>query len=59
MSARLSVRLARLLNMVPFFMANPGLSAEEAARELGGVDGDPDGRSQSALDVRSARLRPG
>lgn len=35
MSARLSVRLARLLNMVPFFMANPGLSAEEAARELG------------------------
>ena len=35
MSARLSTRLARLLNMVPFFMANPGLSAEEAAHELG------------------------
>ncbi|MFC8180383.1 MULTISPECIES: helix-turn-helix transcriptional regulator [Nocardiaceae] len=35
MSARLSVRLARLLNMVPFFLANPGLSAAEAARELG------------------------
>lgn len=35
MSARLSVRLARLLNMVPFFLANPGLSADEAARELG------------------------
>lgn len=35
MSARLSVRLARLLNMVPFFLANPGLSAAEAAQELG------------------------
>lgn len=35
MSARLSVRLARLLNMVPFFLANPGLSAAEAAEELG------------------------
>lgn len=34
MSARLSNRLARLLNMVPFFMANPGMSAEDAAREL-------------------------
>ncbi|MDJ0394986.1 YafY family protein [Rhodococcus sp. G-MC3] len=35
MSARLSVRLARLLNMVPFFLANPGMSAAEAATELG------------------------
>jgi proteasome accessory factor C len=35
MSARLSVRLARLLNMVPFFLANPGMSAVEAAEELG------------------------
>lgn len=35
MSARLSVRLARLLNMVPFFLANPGMSAAEAAAELG------------------------
>ncbi|MGA9871677.1 MAG: YafY family protein, partial [Rhodococcus sp. (in: high G+C Gram-positive bacteria)] len=35
MSARLSVRLARLLNMVPFFLANPGMSADEAAKELG------------------------
>ncbi|NIL77534.1 MULTISPECIES: YafY family protein [Rhodococcus] len=35
MSARLSVRLARLLNMVPFFLANPGMSAAEAADELG------------------------
>ncbi|WP_072801812.1 helix-turn-helix transcriptional regulator [Rhodococcoides yunnanense] len=35
MSARLSVRLARLLNMVPFFLANPGMSAAEAAHELG------------------------
>lgn len=35
MSAKLSVRLARLLNMVPFFLANPGMSAAEAARELG------------------------
>ncbi len=35
MSARLSVRLARLLNMVPYFIANPGISAAEAAGELG------------------------
>lgn len=35
MSAKLSVRLARLLNMVPFFLANPGMSAAEAAEELG------------------------
>lgn len=35
MSAKLSVRLARLLNMVPFFLANPGMSAAEAAGELG------------------------
>ncbi|MFH5210381.1 helix-turn-helix transcriptional regulator [Antrihabitans sp. NCIMB 15449] len=35
MSARLSVRLARLLNMVPYFIANPGISAAEAAVELG------------------------
>lgn len=34
MSVRLS-RLARLLNMVPYFMANPGISKEEAARDLG------------------------
>ncbi|WP_433613009.1 helix-turn-helix transcriptional regulator [Prescottella agglutinans] len=34
MSVRLS-RLARLLNMVPYFMANPGISKEQAARELG------------------------
>ncbi|RVW03296.1 helix-turn-helix transcriptional regulator [Rhodococcus spongiicola] len=34
MSVRVS-RLARLLNMVPYFLANPGISKEEAARELG------------------------
>ncbi|WP_430332481.1 helix-turn-helix transcriptional regulator [Rhodococcus sp. ACT016] len=34
MSVRLS-RLARLLNMVPYFMANPGISKDQAARELG------------------------
>ncbi|MFI1917787.1 helix-turn-helix transcriptional regulator [Nocardia sp. NPDC020380] len=33
--SRLSVRLARLLNMVPYFQANPGISAAEAAVELG------------------------
>nr|WP_281202077.1 YafY family protein [Nocardia jejuensis] len=31
----MSVRLARLLNMVPYFQANPGISAAEAASELG------------------------
>ena len=31
---RLSARLARLLNLVPYFTANPGISAAEAAREL-------------------------
>ncbi|QBJ94553.1 YafY family transcriptional regulator [Rhodococcus sp. ABRD24] len=35
MSSRLSSRLARLINMVPYFMANPGISAADAARELG------------------------
>lgn len=35
MNNRLSSRLARLLNLVPFFIANPGMSAAEAAAELG------------------------
>ncbi|AOW92706.1 protein pafC [Rhodococcus sp. WMMA185] len=35
MSSRLSTRLSRLLNLVPFFIANPGMSAAEAAAELG------------------------
>lgn len=35
MSTRLSTRLARLLNMVPYFIANPGISAAQAAAELG------------------------
>ncbi|MFB8000957.1 helix-turn-helix transcriptional regulator [Nocardia sp. NPDC056000] len=34
-ASRLSVRLSRLLNMVPYFQANPGISAAEAAAELG------------------------
>jgi proteasome accessory factor C len=34
-TARLSSRLSRLLNMVPYFQANPGISAAEAAAELG------------------------
>lgn len=35
MTSRLSSRLARLLNLVPYFIANPGISAAEAADELG------------------------
>lgn len=35
MSGRLSSRLSRLLNLVPYFIANPGISAAEAAAELG------------------------
>ena len=35
MSNRLSSRLSRLLNLVPYFIANPGMSAAEAAAELG------------------------
>ncbi|MFR9750011.1 helix-turn-helix transcriptional regulator [Nocardia sp. 004] len=35
MSSRLSVRLSRLLNMIPYFIAHPGISAAEAAAELG------------------------
>ncbi len=31
----LSTRLVRLLNMVPYFQANPGISAAEAAADLG------------------------
>ncbi|NLU84893.1 YafY family protein [Rhodococcus sp. HNM0569] len=34
-SNRLSARLSRLLNLVPYFIANPGISAAEAADELG------------------------
>ncbi|AXK84416.1 YafY family transcriptional regulator [Nocardia farcinica] len=33
--SRLSVRLSRLLNMIPYFIANPGISAAEAAADLG------------------------
>ncbi|KIQ20796.1 helix-turn-helix transcriptional regulator [Rhodococcus sp. MEB064] len=35
MSVRLSSRLARLLNLVPYFIANPGISAADASAELG------------------------
>ncbi len=35
MSQRLSQRLARLLNMVPYFAANPGITKAAAAAELG------------------------
>ncbi|MGW4479743.1 helix-turn-helix transcriptional regulator [Rhodococcus triatomae] len=35
MSQRLSLRLTRLLNMVPYFVANPGITKREAAAELG------------------------
>ncbi|GAA5052825.1 helix-turn-helix transcriptional regulator [Nocardia callitridis] len=35
MSSRLSVRLSRLLNMIPYFIAHPGISAAEAAADLG------------------------
>ena len=33
--SQLSTRLVRLLNMVPYFQANPGISAVEAAADLG------------------------
>jgi len=33
--SQLSTRLVRLLNMVPYFQANPGISAPEAAAALG------------------------
>ncbi|MFD6163155.1 helix-turn-helix transcriptional regulator [Nocardia sp. NPDC060256] len=35
MNSRLSVRLSRLLNMIPYFIAHPGISAAEAAADLG------------------------
>ncbi|WP_332838964.1 helix-turn-helix transcriptional regulator [Nocardia bovistercoris] len=35
MTSRLSVRLSRLLNMIPYFIAHPGISAAEAAADLG------------------------
>ncbi|WP_280501577.1 helix-turn-helix transcriptional regulator, partial [Nocardia farcinica] len=34
-TSRLSVRLSRLLNMIPYLIANPGISAAEAAADLG------------------------
>ncbi|NLE80423.1 MAG: YafY family transcriptional regulator [Rhodococcus sp.] len=33
--SKLSTRLGRLLNLVPYFLANPGISAAEASAELG------------------------
>ena len=33
--SQLSTRLARLLNMVPYFLARPGISKDKAAAELG------------------------
>jgi len=33
--SQLSTRLVRLLNMVPYFQANPGISAADAAADLG------------------------
>ncbi|MGW4366510.1 helix-turn-helix transcriptional regulator [Nocardia takedensis] len=33
--SRLSVRLSRLLNMIPYLIAHPGISAAEAAADLG------------------------
>ncbi|MEV0946753.1 YafY family protein [Rhodococcus sp. NPDC049939] len=35
MTSKLSTRLSRLLNLVPYFIANPGISAADAAAELG------------------------
>lgn len=35
MTQRLSQRLSRLLNMVPYFVANPGITKSAAAAELG------------------------
>ncbi|WP_028477772.1 YafY family protein [Nocardia sp. CNY236] len=35
MSSRLSVRLSRLLNMIPYFIAHPGIGAAAAAADLG------------------------
>ncbi|MFD4293191.1 helix-turn-helix transcriptional regulator [Rhodococcus sp. NPDC058505] len=35
MSQRLTQRLSRLLNMVPYFVANPGITKSAAAAELG------------------------
>ncbi|CAM2760767.1 helix-turn-helix transcriptional regulator [Skermania piniformis] len=35
MSPRLSTRLSRMLNLVPYFIAHPGISAPAAAAELG------------------------
>jgi proteasome accessory factor C len=35
--SQLSSRLTRLLNMVPYFQANPGISAADAAAALGGT----------------------
>lgn len=39
MSTRLSQRLVRLLNLVPYFQENPGISAAAAAAELGVTTG--------------------
>ena len=54
-----SDRLVRLLNMVPYFQANPRITRAEAAAELGVSEQTAGGGPQPAVDVRPARLRPG
>ena len=57
MSSRVSTRLVRLLNMVPYFQANPRITYAEAAADLGVTAQATAARPQSAVAVRPARLR--
>ena len=51
MSNRLSSRLARLLNLVPYFIANPGISPAEAAEEQSEFDVILEGAGEKKIGV--------
>ena len=52
-------RLARLLNLVPYLLARPGIEVAEAAGDLGRDRAAAARGPGAALGVRAARLRPG
>ena len=54
-----STRLVRLLNMVPYFQANPRVTRAQAASDLGVSRQAAGGGPRPAVAVRPARLRPG
>ncbi len=52
-------RLARLLNLVPYLLARPGILVAEAAADLGRHRTPAARGPRAAVGLRAARLRPG